>query len=205
MPQNQYVSTRSKHKQSMYVYAHIPKPLFTPLRIISGCSGGSVVENPAANAGDIKRCRFDPRVRKIPWRRAWQPTIVLLPGESHGQRRLAGSSPWVPKSQTRLTWLSISRAREGTTGHLDLIPGSGRSNRGGNGNPRQSSCQDNPTDRGAWQAKVHGVAKSQTQRTDWSTVWTTEKLHLKIWHLVYHGIFCINVDFFTCTDAKSWG
>ena len=54
MPQNQYVSTRSKHKQSMYVCAHIPKPLFTPLRIISGCSGGSVVENPAANAGDIR-------------------------------------------------------------------------------------------------------------------------------------------------------
>ena len=31
---------------------------------------------------------------KIPWRRAWQPTPVLLPGESHGQRSLAGYSPW---------------------------------------------------------------------------------------------------------------
>ena len=40
-----------------------------------------------------KRCRFDPWVGKIPWRRKWQPTPVLLPGESHGQRSLAGYSP----------------------------------------------------------------------------------------------------------------
>ena len=33
-----------------------------------------------------KRCRFDPWVRKIPWKRKWQPTQVFLPGESHGQR-----------------------------------------------------------------------------------------------------------------------
>ena len=37
---------------------------------------------------------FDPWVRKIPWRRAWQPTPVFLPGESHGQRSLGGYSPW---------------------------------------------------------------------------------------------------------------
>ena len=34
---------------------------------------------------------FDPCVGKIPWRRAWQPTPVFLPGESHGQRSLVGS------------------------------------------------------------------------------------------------------------------
>ena len=38
--------------------------------------------------------RFDPWVGKIPWRREWQPTPVLLPGEFHGQRSLAGYSPW---------------------------------------------------------------------------------------------------------------
>ena len=37
---------------------------------------------------------FDPWVRKIPWRRKWQPTPVLLPGKSHGQRSLVGYSPW---------------------------------------------------------------------------------------------------------------
>ena len=41
-----------------------------------------------------QRLRFDPWVRKIPWRRAWQPTPVFLPGESQGQRSLAGCSRW---------------------------------------------------------------------------------------------------------------
>ena len=49
-----------------------------------------VVKNPSANAENITRCGFDPWVRKIPWRRKWQPTPVFLPGEFHGQRRLAG-------------------------------------------------------------------------------------------------------------------
>ena len=37
---------------------------------------------------------FETWVGKIPWRRKWQPTLVFLPGESHGQRSLAGYSPW---------------------------------------------------------------------------------------------------------------
>ena len=45
---------------------------------------------------------------------------------------------------------------------VDLIPGSGRSPGAGNGNPLQYSCLENPMDRGAWQATVHGVAQSQT-------------------------------------------
>ena len=43
------------------------------------------------------QCRkpgFDPWVGKIPWRRKWQPTPVFLPGELHGQKSLAGYSPW---------------------------------------------------------------------------------------------------------------
>ena len=40
-----------------------------------------------------------------------------------------------------------------------LIPGSGRSPGEGKGNPLQYSCLENPMDRGAWQATVHGVAK----------------------------------------------
>ena len=40
-----------------------------------------------------RRCGFNPWVGKIPWRRKWQPTPVFLPGESHGQRSLAGYSP----------------------------------------------------------------------------------------------------------------
>ena len=41
-----------------------------------------------------RRHGFDPSVRKIPWRRKWQPTPVFLPGKSHGQRSLAGCIPW---------------------------------------------------------------------------------------------------------------
>jgi len=51
-----------------------------------------VVKNPPASAGD-KRWVFDPWVRKIPWRRKWQPTLVFLPGESHGHRSMEGYSP----------------------------------------------------------------------------------------------------------------
>ena len=57
-----------------------------------------VVKNPTADVGDIE-CEFNPWVGKIPWRRAWQPAVVFLPGESHGQRSLAGYSLRVTKSR----------------------------------------------------------------------------------------------------------
>ena len=38
-----------------------------------------------------------------PWRGKWQPTLIFLPGEFHGQRSLAGYSPWGQKSQTQLS------------------------------------------------------------------------------------------------------
>ena len=41
-----------------------------------------------------RRPRFNSWVRKIPWRREWQPTSVFLPKEFHGQRSLVGHSPW---------------------------------------------------------------------------------------------------------------
>ena len=47
------------------------------------------VKNPPANAGDM-RLGLDPWIGKMPWKRAWQPTPVVLPGESHGQRSLVG-------------------------------------------------------------------------------------------------------------------
>ena len=57
-------------------------------------------------------------------------------------------------------------ASAGDTKDMGLIPGSGRSPGGGNGNPLQYSCLGKPTDRGAWRAAVHGVAKESdmTQR-----------------------------------------
>ena len=52
-----------------------------------------VVKNPACQCRRHKQFGFDPWVGKIPWRRAWQPTPVLLPGESHGWKSLAVYSP----------------------------------------------------------------------------------------------------------------
>ena len=55
-------------------------------------SGGSDGKASVNNAGDLGS--INPWVRKIPWRRKWQFTPVLLPGKSHGQRSLVGYSPW---------------------------------------------------------------------------------------------------------------
>ena len=54
-----------------------------------GFPGGAIVKNQSANARD-KRQGFNPRVEKSAWRRKCQPTPVFLPGESQGQRNLAG-------------------------------------------------------------------------------------------------------------------
>ena len=59
-----------------------------------GFPGGLDGKESACNAGDQGP---NPWVGKIPWRREWQPTLVFLPGESHGQRSLVGYSPWSHK------------------------------------------------------------------------------------------------------------
>ena len=58
----------------------------------AGFPGGTSGEEPARQCRRCKRIVFDPWVGKIPWRRAWQPTPVYLPGESPGQRSLGGYS-----------------------------------------------------------------------------------------------------------------
>ena len=69
----------------------------------------------ACQCGSLKQRRFDPWVRKTPWRRKWQPTPVSLPGESYGQSSLEGHSPWGCKEQdtteqscVNITWWIIS-------------------------------------------------------------------------------------------------
>ena len=61
------------------------------------------VKNAPANEGDERDAGSIPGVRKILWSRKWQPIPIFLPGESHGQKSLAGYSPWGHKSQTRLS------------------------------------------------------------------------------------------------------
>ena len=58
-----------------------------------GFPGGTSGKEPTCQFTSPKRRGFSPWVRKFSWRRAWQPTPVFLPGESHGQRTLAGYCP----------------------------------------------------------------------------------------------------------------
>ena len=65
-----------------------------------------------------RRPGFNPWVGKIPWRWKWQPTPVFLPGKSHGQRSLAGYSPWGRKESNTtsdFTSLDVSRGETVTT------------------------------------------------------------------------------------------
>ena len=61
---------------------------------------------------------------------------------------------------------SVEKNPPANAGDMGSIPGPGRSPGEGNGNPLQYSCQENPTDKGAWQATVHEVAKSWRQLSD---------------------------------------
>ena len=71
-----------------------------------GFPGGASGKEPTCQCERCKIHGFDPWVGKIPWKRAWQPTPVFFPGESHGQRSLAGYSPWGHREldMTEATW-----------------------------------------------------------------------------------------------------
>ena len=83
------------------------------------------------------------------WRKRWQPTPVLLPGKSHGQRSLVGCSPWgleeLDMTERLHFHFSLSCIGEG------------------NGHSHQCSCLENPRDGRAWWAAVYGVAQSRTR------------------------------------------
>ena len=78
------------HKRTHCIHSFIFKKRL-PSHLL-GFPGGTSGKEPACHCRKCKRCRFDAWVRKIPWRRAWQPTPVFLPGESYGQRILVGYS-----------------------------------------------------------------------------------------------------------------
>ena len=76
------ILARTRNKKGVRVCIHI--------YIYRASQMALVVKSLLANASDIGDVGL---IRKIPWRRAWQPTPVFLPGESHGQRSPAGYSP----------------------------------------------------------------------------------------------------------------
>ena len=89
----------------VHIFFQIPKGTHWR-EVVKGFPGGISGKEPASQCRRHKRCRFNPWVRKIPWRRQWQPTPVFLPGESHGQRSLVGYSPWCLK-ESDMTSLDV--------------------------------------------------------------------------------------------------
>ena len=81
------------------------------VNVYKGFPGGSDSKASACNAGDLGSI---PRVGKIPWRRKWQSTPVLLPGKFHGQRSLVGYSPWDCKELDMTEQLNFTYADDTT-------------------------------------------------------------------------------------------
>ena len=142
-----------------------------------GFPGGSDSKASACNAGDPGSI---PGSGRFPGEGNGNPTAVLLPGKFHGQRSLVCYSPWGHKEWDTterlhsLTHLCFHLWNWGFPGTPDckefacnvadqgLIPRSGRFPGEGTSYPFQSSCLENFMDRGAWWARVHEFAKSET-------------------------------------------
>ena len=123
-------------------------------------------------------------IRGMPRRRAWQPTLIFLPGESHGQRSLAGYISWGCKESAVTEQLSTHRhnthyiciyprwcrGKESACQcwrrkDVGLIPGLGGPPGAGNGSPFQYSCLESPMGRGVWWATIQ-ESQSQTGLTE---------------------------------------
>ena len=76
------------------------------------------------------------------------------------------------------------KASAWNAGDLGSIPGLGRSPGEGNGNPLRYSCLENPMDRGAWEAAVHGVAKSRTRLIDFTLTLTRWQSHVSAFNVL---------------------
>ena len=105
-------------------------------------------------------------------RRQWQPTPVLLPGKSHGQRSLVGCNPWGREESDMTEQLHFSLSCFGE----------------GNGNPIQCSCLENPRDGAAWWAAVYGVAQSRTRlkRLSSSSIHFQKQAAKRCFHLILY-------------------
>ena len=104
-----------------YIYKTYNKPtLLTQLYINTWASWGLIWKRICLQ---YRRLRFDPEVRKIPWRREWLPTPVFWPGESHGQRSLVGYHAWCRKESDTTEWLTLTiliHTRERESVHVSV-------------------------------------------------------------------------------------
>ena len=85
-----------------------------------GLPWGLIGEESTCQCRRHRKCRFNPWVRKIPWRDKLKPTLVFLPGDSGEQRSLEGSGPQGHKNRTRLKQLSTHTHTSGYDSALSL-------------------------------------------------------------------------------------
>ena len=109
---------------------------------------------------------------------------------TEGDQRVLSEGVWAHVSFVAQT-VKVSTYN---AGDLGSIPGSGRSPGGGNGNPPQYSCLENPMGGGAWRATVHGVEKGRTRLSGFIykllTASTTYFIHLKKCYKCRATSFC---------------
>ena len=141
-----------------------------------------MVKNPPAYTGDTRDMGLIPWVSEITLRRKWQPTLVLLTGESHGQRNLADYSPWGRRKSgtseclsthicTRVCIYVLPRWRSWYRICLSVkqmqetwVRSLGREDSLEEGMATHSSIfAENPMDRGTWWAAAHRVTKVWTR------------------------------------------
>ena len=147
-----------------------------------GFSSGASGKEPAFQCRRLQRHRVSLWVGKVRRRRNWQPTPVVLPGESHGQRSLEGSqrvSQRVRHDRKRLSTSTSSLSRlpqgprgknlpadAGDVGDMGSIPGSGRAPGEGNGHPLQCSCLENPMEGAAWRARYSPWGRKESDMAE---------------------------------------
>ena len=111
------LSFNKKNKLKRYIlYINVKISAFTAIQLsdlVFLCHVVLCRDFPGGSDGKgiCLRCRrlmFSPWAGKIPWRRDWHPTLVLLPGESQGRRSLVGYSPWGRKESDTTEWLKTA-------------------------------------------------------------------------------------------------
>ena len=107
LPHCRWILYQLSHKESPRILEWIAYPFSSGSSLPGNWTGvfciaeGFFTIEPSGKP--FRRPRFNTWIRKIPWRRKWQPTPLFLSGESHGQRILAGYSPRGCKSLTQLS------------------------------------------------------------------------------------------------------
>ena len=97
------------------------KPLFHNGLKVIGLPNNYLVAQTVKNPPAMQETQVRPWIGKIPWRRERQPTPVFLPGKSHGQRCLAGYSPWSSKESDMTERITLTVVKFGVFSLVNLI------------------------------------------------------------------------------------